>query len=169
MTGWLILRVSRGNPIKIAEAIRAVGLADAYCPKHTTRRRHPFDRRRVIEVRKPLIPGYAFTDRHFDSALVATAMLAAARARAGHNPVVADVRVRWLTIDERLLQIERADLDAMSVRDADAPTTLEEIIAAFHQCVRGVLPSRFISFADWQALRAPDGAQVFVAPRPPQA
>lgn len=62
---WLILQVFRGHVFRVEEDVESLGI-EAYCPKFKVRRPHVFNRKRTVEITKPLFPGYLFTAEPFD-------------------------------------------------------------------------------------------------------
>lgn len=55
---WLILRILRGQPLKVADTITRLG-TPAYCPHELVKRRHPKGKQIFIH-RQPLYPGFVF-------------------------------------------------------------------------------------------------------------
>jgi hypothetical protein len=74
---WLILRTQPRRELAVERAIQEqVGLA-AYVPKTIIKRRHPFDRRKVITVRSAIYGGYVFSPAHFPVEQINTTKLSA--------------------------------------------------------------------------------------------
>lgn len=64
MSNWFVLRTISHREFAAETAVQKLGLP-AYVPKTVVKRRHPFDRRKVIEVKKSLYCGYVFSPEHF--------------------------------------------------------------------------------------------------------
>lgn len=76
MSQWLILRTRTHFELKLETAVQQIGVT-AYVPKTITKRRHPFDRRQTITVRKAIYPGYVFASEFFPAERITTTKLSA--------------------------------------------------------------------------------------------
>lgn len=158
---WLILQVFRGNPFRIEEAIGELGI-QAYVPKLTIRRRDPRDKARILDIRKPLLPGYCFANERFNLEALAPALLSLAKRRQPdryrQTPATIDARVRWLALDSKPLLLTREAL--ASLREAERAesgyhATIACIADILDACGKGKAPkSRFVRLADWQGVAA---------------
>lgn len=136
---WLILRVLTGHPIHVETKLNGLGL-EAYCPRYTVRRRHPFHRRAdMIDVVKPLFPGYLFASKPFDVLLINNTHL----------------KARLMAHDGRYLTVSEMEMER--VREAERRATTEwqpkahEIISALANLVTSAGPQKFTRLADLQA------------------
>lgn len=144
---WHILRVTHGNPFKITEAIDHL-LYRGYCPAYVERRRDPRDKRRILDVRKPMLPGYVFSDAHFDTSEIGPMMLALAKVRAEasplirQKPVTIDFRAKWLTLDGRPVTMTERAMTALEEAERTQQRAfrplVEEIVQALVEISRGV-------------------------------
>jgi hypothetical protein len=76
MTQWLILRTRPHCELKVETAVQQIGV-HAYVPEIVTKRRHPFDKRQTITVRKAIYPGYVFAREHFHVERIQTTKISA--------------------------------------------------------------------------------------------
>lgn len=110
--GWHILRTRPHSELKLETAVQQIGVT-AYVPKITQKRRHPFDRRQTITVRKAIYPSYAFVSEHFPVELITTTKLSA----------------HWLKCYGRLAQISN-DLIDLAEEGERMGTAIEEVLEA---------------------------------------
>lgn len=101
---WHVLRVFVGSPLKIAAAIEERGFT-AYCPSKLAKRVHPFNRRTLVEYKRPLFPGYLFV---------------LTRQGGFHWSMIEDqrTRARFLTDGERCLVLDDDEID--DIREVEA-------------------------------------------------
>lgn len=92
-SSWLILRTRPHFELKLETAVQQIGVG-AYVPEIVTKRRHPFDRRQTITVRKAIYGGYVFCREHFPVELVNTTKLRASWYRYGDG--IAEISERLM-------------------------------------------------------------------------
>ena len=98
MSQWLILRTRPNFELKVETAVQQIGV-HAYVPEIITKRRHPFDKRQTITVRKAIYPGYCFVTEHFPVEFITTTKLSATWMRDG---------ARLANISDRLMDMIEA-------------------------------------------------------------
>ena len=76
MSQWLILRTRPHFELKVETAVQQIGV-HAYVPEIIIKRRHPFDKRQTITVRKAIYPGYVFAREHFHVERITTTKISA--------------------------------------------------------------------------------------------
>lgn len=109
---WLILRTRPHFELKLETAVQQIGVT-AYVPKTITKRRHPFDKRQTITVRKAIYPGYAFVTDHFPVEHINTTKLSA----------------HWLMISGQLAKISNRIID-LAEDGERMGTAIEEVLEA---------------------------------------
>lgn len=133
---WYILRVYAGLPIKVAQVLNERGFR-AYCPIETRRRQHPKGKE-IFLHRKPLFPGYVFSDRHFPVELLNTTR----------------TKVRWLMFDNRICYL--TDKQMKQVRESETAwrPDFEDLLHALNQIARGAKPikTKYVSFDDFKKM-----------------
>lgn len=158
---WYVLRICTGHPFRVTDAIGELGIP-AFCPRYTIRRRFPRDRSRVLDVTKPLLPGYVFAAEHFDTDRIGPAMLAIAKRKAQSEwlehrrtiPSLIDCRARWLALEGRPVQMTH---DAMTaLRESEKAEAMkwrpfaDEILHAFREIAKGVKKrSRYVRLEEF--------------------
>lgn len=134
---WLILRVFTGHPFHVEDKLQKLGF-NAYCPKYTIKRRHPFSKKIQIDVTKPLFPGYLFADRAFDAMLINTR----------------HIKTKLMARDGRYLTVPQHEMDRVKEAERRAGTDwhpeISEIVSALAEIVKGVTPQKFTRLADLQ-------------------
>lgn len=106
---WLILRTRPHFELKLETAVQQIGV-HAYVPEIVTKRRHPFDRRQSITVRKAIYPGYVFAREHFPVEIVNTTKIRASWYRDGDRIAhISDGLMDMIEAGERMgIAIEEA-------------------------------------------------------------
>ena len=97
MSQWLILRTRPHFELKVETAVQQIGV-HAYVPEIIIKRRHPFDKRQTITVRKAIYPSYVFAREHFPVELVNTTKLRANWLMDGNG--VAQINDRLMSLIE---------------------------------------------------------------------
>jgi hypothetical protein len=113
---WHILRTHAGSEFKIETAVQQIGVT-AYCPKIMIRRRLPFDRRKIVVVRKAIYPSYIFVAEHFPIEAIVTTKL----------------RAHWLHNGSGLALIASIVLD--SVEESERLGEAVEAVAEMLRCM----------------------------------
>lgn len=99
---WLILRTRPHHELKLETAVQQIGVP-AYVPEIITKRRHPFDKRQTITVRKAIYPGYCFAREHFPVEHITTTKLNATWMRDGdHIAHISDTLMDMIEAGERI-------------------------------------------------------------------
>ena len=100
---WFILRTQPRRELAVERAIQEqIGVA-AYCPKVCLKRRHPFDRRQTILVRKAIYYGYLFSPAHFPVEQINTTKLSAHWMRDGEKlAYISDKLMDMIEAGERI-------------------------------------------------------------------
>lgn len=98
MTQWLILRTRPHCELKVETAVQQIGV-HAYVPEIVTKRRHPFDKRQTITVRKAIYPGYVFAREHFHVERIQTTKISASWLLGAH---ISDKLMDMIEAGERI-------------------------------------------------------------------
>jgi hypothetical protein len=136
---WLIVRVFAGHPFEVEMTLRGLGL-EAYCPRYTTKRRHPFVRRLTLDVVRPLFPGYMFVRQAFDARGLNTSRF----------------RVRLMAKDGRYLLASESEIgrvrEAEQIASAmEAQPMIGDRVGEVSDFVSAVVPKKFTKLGDVQA------------------
>ena len=98
MSQWLILRTRPHFELKVETAVQQIGV-HAYVPEIIIKRRHPFDKRQTITVRKAIYPGYVFAREHFHVERITTTKISASWLLGAH---ISDKLMDMIEAGERI-------------------------------------------------------------------
>lgn len=165
---WWVLRVVHGSPLKIAEAITALGGEPYFPQERIARTRSRSGPRQPITYQtKPLCPGWMFAnaERPFDLTRIQEAILDNMRQDGQRRPRTATVRVRLLTTNDRPKTVSEADIATLRYAEANPrdraaqmmlktmADTLNGLDAVRRRAIRSKGHPAFATFQDLEAVR----------------